>query len=82
MTTTNIATRLKYRYRIALETNADVLDFNRIAHKIKGDVLLVGEDLILSAKSFIGVQMARISWDELYVESDVDCYHDFEKFII
>ena len=75
-------TRLKYRYRIELDTTADVLDFNRIASKIKGDVLLVGEDMKLNAKSFIGVHMARIAWDELYVESDVDCYNDFQKFII
>lgn len=78
----NIETRLKYRYRIALETASDVLEFNRIACKIKGDVLLVGEDLKLSAKSFIGVRMAMIAWDELYVESDTDCYNDFQKFIL
>ena len=75
-------TRLKYRYRIVLDTTADVLDFNRIATKIKADVLLVGEDLSLNAKSFVGVHMARIAWDELYVESDVDCYSHFQKFII
>jgi hypothetical protein len=80
MTKTEI--RLNYRYRIALDTTADVLEFNRIANKIKGDVLLTGEDMNLNAKSFIGVHMARIAWDELYVESDTDCYHDFEKFII
>jgi hypothetical protein len=79
---TKTETRLTYRYRIALETNADVIEFNRLANKVKEDVLLVGEDMILNAKSFIGVHMARIAWDELYVESDADCYHSFEKFII
>jgi hypothetical protein len=79
---TTATIRLKYRYRIVLDTTADVLDFNRIATKIKGTVLLVGEDLSLNAKSFVGVHMARIAWDELYVESDVDCYNDFKKFII
>jgi hypothetical protein len=79
---TKTQTRLKYRYRIVLDTTADVLAFNRIATKIKGDVLLVGEDLTLNAKSFIGVRMASIAWDEIYVESDVDCYNDFQKFII
>ena len=78
----NATKRLNYRYRIELDTNADVVEFNRIATKIKGDVLLVGEDLSLNAKSFVGVHMARIAWDELYVESDVDCYNDFQKFII
>ncbi|MBE6672965.1 MAG: hypothetical protein E7599_05545 [Ruminococcaceae bacterium] len=82
MTMTKTETRLTYRYRIELDTTADVVEFNRIASKIKGDVLLVGEDMKLNAKSFIGVHMARIAWDELYVESNVDCYHDFEKFII
>ena len=75
-------TRLTYRYRIALDTVADVVAFNKIASRIKGDVLLVGEDVQLNAKSFIGVHMARISWDELYVESDTDCYNDLQKFII
>ena len=75
-------TRLKYRYRIALDTASDVIAFNKIATRIKGDVLLVGEDMQLNAKSFIGVHMARIAWDELYVESDTDCYNDLQKFII
>ena len=75
-------TRLTYRYRIALDTVADVVNFNKIANGIKGDVLLVGEDMRLNAKSFIGVHMARIAWDELYVESDTDCYNDLQKFII
>ena len=79
---TRTETRLNYRYRIALDTNADVIEFNRIANKISGDVLLTGEDMKLNAKSFIGVHMARIAWDELYVESDTDCYHYLEKFII
>ena len=77
-----IKTGLNYRYRIALETNTDVIEFNRLANKVKGDVLLTGEDMKLNAKSFIGVHMARIAWDELYVESDTDCYHYLEKFII
>lgn len=79
---THTETRLKYRYRIVLDTNADVISFNRIASRIKGDVLLVGEDMQLNAKSFIGVHMARITWDELYVESETDCYNDLKKFII
>ena len=35
----------------------------------------------LNAKSFLGVHLARMAWNEIYVETDFDCYFDFEKFI-
>lgn len=75
-------TQKKYRYRIELVTNSDVVEFNRIASTLKGDVLLVGENMKINAKSLLGTHLARVSWEELYVETDFDSYSSFSKFII
>ena len=45
------------------------------------DVTLVNGKHRLNAKSFLGVTLAKVSWDEIYVETDHDCYFEFEKFI-
>lgn len=71
----------KYMYRIELAGSSEVLEFSRIAAKCPYDVALVNGKHRLSAKSFLGVALAKISWDKMFVESDVDCYFDFEKFI-
>ena len=72
----------KYLYKIELVTNSDVLEFNRIASKCEGKVYIVNKNKRLSAKSFLGVHLAKIAWDEIYVESDFNCYFDFRKFIV
>lgn len=71
----------KYLYKVELVTTSDILQFTKIACKCKGDVLLVNGKHRLNAKSFLGVTLAKISWDEMYVETDFDCYFEFEKFI-
>ena len=71
-----------FRYRIELVTNTDVLDFCKTASKLRGDVFLVGPNMKLNAKSFLGIHVARISWNKLEVESELDCYNDFKRFIV
>ena len=71
----------KYRYKIELVTGADVLEFVRIATKCSYPVMLVNGNRRLNAKSVLGVAMARVSWDEIFVETDFNCYFEFEKFI-
>ena len=71
----------KYLYKIELVTAADVLEFVRIATKCCYPVTLVNGNRRLNAKSILGVSMARAAWDEMYVETDFNCYFEFEKFI-
>lgn len=74
----------KYRYKIELVTSADIAEFNRIAEQCRGNVTIVsGADgrNRLSARSFLGVHLARLTWNDMYVETEFDCYRDFSKFI-
>ncbi len=71
----------KYLYKIELVTSADVIEFVRIATKCDYPVTLVNGSRRLNAKSVLGVAMARMAWDEIYVECDFNCYFEFEKFI-
>ena len=71
----------KYLYKVELVTSSDVLEFTKIATKCPYPVTLVNGKHRLSAKSFVGVALAKISWDEIYVEAYEDCYFEFEKFI-
>ena len=71
----------KYLYKVELITTNDILEFARIASKCPYDVTLVNGKHRLNAKSFLGVTLAKVSWDEIYVDTDHDCYFEFEKFI-
>ncbi len=71
----------KYLYKIELVTTSDILEFTRIATKCRGNVTLVNGRHRLNAKSFLGVTLAKVSWNEMYVEAEFDCYFEFEKFI-
>ena len=71
----------KYRYRIELVTSKDVTEFNRIATKCPGNVTIVNGKYRLNAKSYLGVHVARMTWNEMYVETDFDSYFEFQKFI-
>ena len=72
----------KYLYRIELVTNADAVEFNRTATRFPGKIYLVNGNKRLNAKSFLGVHLAKIAWDKIYIESDENCYFDFRKFIV
>ncbi len=71
----------KHIYRIHLDTAADLFELARTAAKCKYDVTLVNGRHRLCAKSIMGVMIAKMSWDEINIEADCDCYFDFEKFI-
>ena len=71
----------KYLYKINLETGADVARFNRICSHMDGKVMLVSGNRRINAKSFLGVHLARMAWDEIFVESDNDCYFELRDFI-
>lgn len=71
----------KYIYRIELDSAADIMEFAKIATKCPYEVHVVNGRHRLSAKSYLGVILAKMSWDEMSVEADCDCYFDFEKFI-
>ena len=51
-----------------------------LQHQLLGLVQLFGKHR-LNAKSFLGLHIARMTWNEIYVEADFDCYFDFNKFI-
>ena len=62
----------KYLYKIELVTASDVTEFNRIATKCPGSVVLVNGmhgKKRLNAKSYLGVHLARVTWNEVYVEN-------------
>lgn len=71
----------KYLYKIELVTAGDILEFTKIASKCPYNVSVVNGRHRLNAKSYLGVMLAKMSWDEIYVEADCDCYFEFEKFI-
>jgi len=72
----------KFIYKIKLTTTADVIEFTKCAVKCPYDLSLVNGKHRLNAKSYLGVVLAKVSWDEIYVESETDCYFDLEKFIV
>ena len=72
----------KYLYKIELPTAADVVEFNKAATRIPGMIYLVNGDKKLNAKSFLGVHLARLSWDEIYVECEENCRYELRKFIV
>ena len=72
----------KYLYKIELPTTTDVVEFNKAATRIPGKVYLVNGDKKLNAKSFLGVHLARLSWDEIYVECEGNCRYELRKFIV
>lgn len=71
----------KFLYQVELNTTVDILEFVRIASKCPYDISLVSGKHRLNAKSFLGVTLAKLSWNEVYMESEHDCYFEFEKFI-
>ncbi|MBR3990538.1 MAG: HPr family phosphocarrier protein [Clostridia bacterium] len=73
---------LRYTYRIDLKTTDDVREFTKIASRCEGRIYVTNGDKTLSAKSFLGVYLAKTSWNTISVESDFDCFFDFRRFIV
>lgn len=71
----------KYLYKINLDTGADVTRFNRICSHMSGKVTLVSGNKRINAKSLLGVTLAKMAWDEIWVEADNDCYFELRDFM-
>ncbi|MBR5448168.1 MAG: hypothetical protein IKV40_07060 [Clostridia bacterium] len=74
--------KAKYLYKVELPTGADVIEFNKTATRFPGKVHLVNGSKRLNAKSFLCVHLAKVAWSEIYIESDVDCFKEFRRFIV
>ena len=70
-----------FRYKIKLESTSDVIAFTKAAVKCPHEIWLVNGHHRLSGKSYLGVVLARLSWEEIFVEADYDCYFDLEPFL-
>ena len=70
------------RQKIRLDTMTEIRDFVAAATKVNAPVYLTdGTDLIVSAKSLLGV-MYTMEWSEVYCTCDVDIYSLIEKFTV
>jgi hypothetical protein len=70
------------RYRIRLETMADVNKFVVVAGKVKGKLTLTdGENFTVNGKSLLGA-MYTFEWERIYCESDNEIYHLIKDFLV
>ena len=71
------------RYKINLDTQADVIKFVEKATAINEPVFLTDSDhiLVVSAKSLLGVRYGQIEWGDLYVECEKDIYFEMNEFL-
>ena len=58
------------KVKVALETMSDVCQFVNIATSVSEPVLLVGEDLKVSAKSLLGA-LYTMEWAEVWLRADM-----------
>ena len=70
------------RYRIRLETMADVNKFVGIATKVQGKLTLTdGENFTVNGKSLLGA-MYTFEWERIFCESDTEIYRLIKDFIV
>ena len=70
------------RYKIRLDTMADINRFVGIAGKHSGRITLTdGDDFTVNGKSLLGA-MYTFEWDQIYCESDTEIYHLIKDFIV
>ena len=70
------------RYKIRLDTMAEINRFVGLATKHKGNIVLTdGEKFTVSGKSLLGA-MYTFEWDEIYCESENEIYHLIKDFIV
>ena len=72
-----------HRYKVEIETLADVRDFVNTATTCKGKLFLEsGDKLKINAKSLLGVIIAKkLNWDNITLVAEEDCYIKFARFI-
>ena len=70
------------KYRIRLDTMADVNRFVGIATKIPGKLILTDdEDFTVNGKSLLGA-MYTFEWDQIFCESESEIYLKIKDFIV
>ncbi len=70
------------RYRIRLDTMADINRFVGLASKHKGRITLTdGDDFSVNGKSLLGA-MYTFEWNQIYCESDTEIYHLIKDFVV
>ena len=70
------------RYKIRLDTMADVNRFVAIATKYPGKIMLTDdENYSVSGKSLLGA-MYTFEWDQIFCESETEIYLKIKDFII
>ena len=70
------------RYRIRLDTMADVNRFVGIATKYDGKITLTdGDNFSVNGKSLLGA-MYTFEWDKIFCESENEIYLKIKDFII
>jgi hypothetical protein len=73
------------KYRVEIVTQSDLIKFVSIAEALDDNVTLkiLSKDgsFACNGKSLLGVRHA-MEWDSMYIESNVDLYTKFAKFII
>lgn len=71
----------KYLYKVELDTTADITEFVKIASRLPGKVTLISGGMRINAKSVLGVLYAKMAWNDIYVESESDCWWELRKFM-
>ena len=70
------------RYRIRLETMAEVNKFVGIATKVNGSLTLTdGDNFTDNGKSLLGA-MYTFEWERIFCESEHEIYHLIKDFIV
>ena len=70
------------RYRIRLDTMAEVNRFVGIAGKAKGKIVLTdGDNFTVNGKSLLGA-MYTFEWDRIFCESENEIYHLIKDFVV
>ena len=70
------------RYKIRLDTMADVNRFVGIATKFPGKISLTdGDNFTVNGKSLLGA-MYTFEWDQIYCESETEIYRLIKDFIV
>ena len=70
------------RYKIRLDTMADVNRFVGIATKYNGKIALTdGDNFTVNGKSLLGA-MYTFEWEHIYCESENEIYHLIKDFIV
>ncbi len=72
-----------HRYKVEIDTLADVREFVNIATTCHGQLLLEsGDSFKVNAKSLLGVIIAKkLDWNDITLLAEEECYTKFAHFI-